>query len=184
MGMSAKLQKLSKTNNSPAASAAKIGIRRNVLAELGEAHVFDCYAGDGHMFRAVWSDAVSYTGCDLKFYPDSRLAFVADNRRVLRAIDLAPFNLFDLDAYGSPWEQLYIIASRRTLAKGETIGLVLTEGQGLKMKMGGMSLALSLLAGVRNRLPGMGRAQDELINRGIRRVAAMMGGEIVRRWEA
>jgi hypothetical protein len=28
--------------------------------------------------------------------------FCANNRRVIRAIDLAPFSIFDLDSYGSP----------------------------------------------------------------------------------
>jgi hypothetical protein len=186
MGMAAKLQNLSKRNNSAGASKAKVLIRQNVLDAIGadKAHVFDAFAGDGHMYRTVWSKAAHCVGCDTEFYLDDRLAFKADNRRVLRAIDLAVFNVFDLNAYGSPWEQAYIIAMRRTLAAGETLGLVLTEGQGLKMKMGGMSAALSRLAGVKMRAPGMGRAQGDLIDRAIRRLGVMMGGRVTKRWEA
>ena len=112
MRMAAKLRNLAKRNTTPAASAAKITIRSNVLAAIGAetARVFDAFAGDGHMYRAVWSRAAMCVGCDKIHYPDERLAYAADNLRVLRAIDLAPFNIFDLDAHGSPWEQLYIIA--------------------------------------------------------------------------
>lgn len=178
-----------KTDNNPQALRAKIAIRRNVLAAIGaaEAHVLDAYAGDGHLYREVWHEAASYVGCDLKFYPgDDRLAYVVDNIRLLRTLDLSRFNVVDLDAYGSPWEQVYIVASRRPrLAPGELLGLILTEGQGLKLKMGGMSRALAKLAGMqRHFLPGLGRAQDELLNRALARTATMLGGEIVRRWDA
>jgi len=65
------------------------------------AKVFDAFAGEGQMYSSVWNGADRYVGCDLKYRPDGRLMFAADNRRVLRAIDLAEFNIFDLDAYGS-----------------------------------------------------------------------------------
>ncbi len=186
MGMASHVKNLTKRNNTSVATSAKITIRRNVLDVIGadRAQVFDAYAGDGHMYRGVWSSAAGYIGCDLKFYSDDRKAFVADNRRVLRTIDLAPFNLFDLDAYGSPWEQLCIIAARRRLAAGESFGLVLTEGDGLKLKMGGMPIALSQLAGVRDKMPGLATAQSDIINRAIARIATMMGGTVTRRWEA
>jgi hypothetical protein len=61
---------------------------------------------------------------------------------------------------------------------------VLTEGDGLKMKMGGMPIALSMLAGVRDRLPGLAAAQDDIINRAIRSVSTIMGATVARRWEA
>ena len=186
MGMAAKLQNVAKRNSTPSANNAKAAVRQNVLDVMGadKCHVFDAFAGDGHLYRAVWAKAASCVGCDLKFYNDERMAYVSDNRRVLRMIDLAPFNLFDLDSYGSPWEQLYIIAARRKLKPGEQLGLILTEGQGLKLKMGGMSIALSVLAGVRMNMPGMGRAQNELIDRALQRVEKMMGGTIVKRWQA
>ncbi len=175
-------------NTSATANTAKITIRRRVLEVIGvdKASVFDAFAGSGVMHKHIWSEAASYTGCDLEFYSDdNRLAFAADNRRVLRAIDLDGFNLFDLDAYGSPWEQLYIIASRRKLQPGEAIGVCLTEGQGLKLKMGGMSSALAKLSGITlGNMQGLGSAQSELIDRAIRRIAQIMDGDVVRRWEA
>ena len=67
------------------------------------------------MYSAVWKDTALYTGCDQKLQHDGRLMFCADNRRVLRAIDLAPFSIFDLNSYGSPWVQAIIIADRPVL---------------------------------------------------------------------
>src|SRR5882724_8409621 len=117
-------------DNTPKAFKAKVAIRRNVLAAIRPdcTVVFDAFAGTGKMFSEVWKDADRYTGCDLKPQRDSRLMFCADNRRVMRAINLAEFNIFDLDSYGSPWVQAVILADRRRVAPGEQIGLILTEG--------------------------------------------------------
>lgn len=182
-------QKLANTlprDNSPSATRAKIVIRRNVLDAIGaeHAHVFDAFAGSGHMHAAVWSAAASYVGCDEKFFRDDRLAYVADNCRVMRAIDLAPFNVFDFDAYGSPWEQVLILIARRPLTAGERFGVVLTDGQGLNMRMGATSTAFAKVAGIRAVLAGMGAERDHLIDRAVGRLGWLMGAKIERRWEA
>lgn len=176
----------SKTNNAPAAHKAKVQIRRNVMDAIGIVRVFDAFAGDGGMWRAVWSEARHYVGCDLEWYRDARLAYVADNRRVLRAIDLGEFNTFDLDAYGSPWEQALILADRRPVAAGEKIGLLLTEGSGLKLKMGGFPGALRMLAGIRAGAVGggTGASRAELNDRAIAGLAKRMNCNVLNRWEA
>lgn len=188
MGMAALLKDLPKVASTARATNAKIAIRKRVLEEIGrdKARVFDAFAGEGLMYREVWSEASSYIGCDKLFFRDDRLCFAADNRRVLRALNLAPFNLFDLDAYGSPWEQMFIIAHRRRLMPDERVGVVLTEGEGMKMKMGGMSIPLAQLAGVHHFLAGAGtmQAQGEIITRAMDRAAKLMGGHVDRRWEA
>jgi hypothetical protein len=174
-------------DNEPSAVRAKAQIRERVLTGIGpeQAQVFDAFAGEGIMYREVWREAASYVGCDQeKFVRDERLAFVGDNRRVMRCIDLGAYNVFDFDAYGSPWEQVYLMIKRRKVAPGEKIGVVLTEGQGMKMDMGGMSGALSLIAGVRQYMPGMGAAQQQIINRAISRTAMMMGATIENHWQA
>lgn len=93
-----------KTDNAPGRVKAKIELRGEVLAWIGpdQAQVFDAFSGDGGMHAAVWHAAAGYVGCDEKWYRDERTTFVADNRRVMRAIDLARFNVFDFDAYGAP----------------------------------------------------------------------------------
>ena len=176
----------SKTNNNVNAHKAKVQIRRNVMAAIGIVSVFDAFAGDGGMWRGVWCEARRYVGCDLEWYRDARLAYVADNRRVLRAIDLREFNVIDLDAYGSPWEQALIVADRRPVAPGEKIGILLTEGSGLKLKMGGFPGALRMLAGIRSGAVGggTGASRAELNDRAIAGLAKRMNCTVLHRWEA
>lgn len=180
------LAKPSKTNNAPAAHAAKVQIRRNVLAEMGpeSARIFDAFAGDGAMWRSVWKEGAAYVGCDLKWYRDERLAYVADNRRVMRAIDLSAFNCYDLDSYGSPWTQVAILVARRLVKPGEVLGLVLTEGSGLKLKFGGYPDALRHFANLKG-VPADGAlGRHELVDRAIRGVCRRMGVKVVKRWDA
>jgi hypothetical protein len=164
----------------------KAQIRRYVIDALTPARtvVFDAFAGEGRMFAAVWKDAAGYVGCDEEWHNDDRCCFVGDNRRVLRAIDLAPFTCFDLDAYGSPWDQLTIIAARRRLKPGERLGLLLTDGTWLKTR------AKDPVRGLRDALPVKlvtpipYSVHDELIARAVRRLVGRMGGRVTRVWSA
>lgn len=175
-----------KIRNHEASFDAKVAIRQNVLDAIGadEARVFEAYAGAGEMHRAVWHRASSCVGCDLEWFSGSRLAFVADNRRVLRTIDLGRFNIFDLDAFGSPWEQAIIVAARRRVAAGERIGMVLTDGSGLTLKQGGLPLALAELAGLSQRLTGVARWQEKVIDRALTGLMRRMRCRIDERWQA
>lgn len=173
-----------KTNNHRKSRGAKATLRRNVMREIGAVRVFDGFAGSGRMHRDVWRDAEHYVGCDMRWYRDDRAAYVADNRRVLRAIDLSEFNLFDLDAYGSPWEKVIIIAARRTVSRGEMIGICLTDGSGLNLKMGGLPGALREIAQLSGTPSGAARMHDEIIDRAIGGLARRMRCEVVARWDA
>jgi hypothetical protein len=184
--ISADLLRYGKRDNSKPAEGAKTRIREMVLAAIGadQARVFDCFAGEGAMHRAVWHQAAEYVGCDRQWFQDDRKVYVGDNRRVLRAIDLTRFTIFDVDSWGSPWEQLYIIAARRPLAPDERLGLVITEGLGLKQNMGGTSKAMAKLARIKTHMPGMGAARNDLIERALRRLCEMMHAGVERRWQA
>ena len=179
---------VTKVDNSHAGVAAKVEVRQRVLNALTPARavVFDAFAGTGQMYEAVWHAAAGYVGCDERWHADDRRCFVADNRRVLRCIDLAPFTCFDLDAYGSPWEQALIIAARRPrLALGERLGLVFTEGTSLYTRFSSVPHAMREAAGL---LPavslGAGRLHDALIARAVRGVVRRMGGAVVKEWRA
>ncbi len=139
-----------KTDTHPASRAAKLDLRRRVLLELvGEARVLDVFCGRGEMYQGAWRDAASYIGCDERAWERTDPPrFVADNRRVLRCVDLQAFNVFDLDAYGSPWEQMTILAARRTWAPGERGAVVLTDGSSLKLRWGGRPRAMAAMAGL------------------------------------
>jgi hypothetical protein len=180
-----KLARVGQIKNAHASKPAKIEIRRHVLDAIGrEAAVFDAFAGTGEMFRSIWHEARAYVGCDLEWHRDGRLAYVCDNRRVMRCIDLAPFALFDLDAHGSPWEQATILAARRPVAVGERVGIVLTEGSGLNLKTGKLGNALGQLVGMTVRLDGMMRWQDEILTRAIEGLARRMRCDVEARWQA
>jgi hypothetical protein len=173
----------------PGGKAAKVEIRRSVVDALGgPARVFEAFAGAGGLYRAIWRISVaSYVGCDQRWYQDERRAFVADNRRVLRAIDLSAFNLFDLDAYGSPWEQATIIAARRKLAAGERVGLVVTEGLGSAYRNGVVPHAVTLLVGARNRtLAGaaLNARRADMHKAIFAELAQRMGARVERFWKA
>jgi hypothetical protein len=164
----------------------KLQIRRSVLQAVTpeRAVVFDAFAGTGQMWGHVWKDAAAYVGCDEAWHNDARCCFVADNRRVLRAIDLTPFTCFDLDAYGSPWDQLGIIAARRHLAPGERIGIVLTEGTWLKTRSKDPVRGLRVALPRKLITPIPHSVHDELIARALRHLVGRMGGRITRTWVA
>lgn len=115
-----------------------------------------------------------------------RVMYVADNCRVMRAIDLSPFNCFDHDSWGSPWQTVAVMCARRPVAPGERIGIVLTEGSGLKIKMGTIPFSLAYMARVDPKIRGAsGRdGQAKIIARAINEMARRMNCRIVRRWEA
>jgi hypothetical protein len=174
-----------KTDNNPQAFKAKVAIRRNVLDAIGaDRGVFDAFAGSGEMYSAVWKSAKLYTGCDLKPQSDGRLMFCADNRRVLRAIELQPFSIFDLDSYGSPWVQAIIIADRRRVAAGERIGLVMTEGAGFAYKSNIVPEAIAILTGLRTGIVGLSKKQDAVIDKAIAGLARRMNCKVIKRWQA
>jgi hypothetical protein len=176
-----------KTNSSPALLQAKVTLRQNVKAALGgpeACRVFDAFAGEGVLYRACWKDCALYAGCDEVWFKDERRLYVGDNLRVLRAIDLKPFNLFDLDAYGSCWEQAAIVAARRQLEPGERIGVVLTEGTSLKMRLGGMPNAMLHMAKLRKGLPRPNAHRGAVLDRAIANFAAKLDAEILHRWQA
>lgn len=155
------------------------------MAELDRPAVFDAFAGSGRMHQRVYRTAAHYVGCDLVWYRDmARMAFVADNRRVLRAIDLHEFNLFDFDAYGSPWEQCLILANRRKVRSGEKVGLVLTDGSALNMKLSGMPLALRAIARFESVPAGANQLRDDVFDRALVGLADRMMCRIIRRWQA
>lgn len=175
-----------KKHNASGALHAKVAMRRNVLEYIGpsSAHVFDAFAGPGEMHRAVWRDAASYLGCDEEWFRDERRVFVADNQTVLRSLDLGAFNVFDLDAFGSPWECATIVASRRKVKPGELVGLCLTDGSGLRMKLSGVPHALARLAGVSGNVKLANRGHAAMFDAALREVCSRMGAEVVKRWRA
>lgn len=179
---------VTKINNHRGGRAAKVDIRERVLEALTPEGtiVFDAFAGTGVMWSAVWRRAAGYVGCDEEWSRDERCCYVADNRRVLRCIDLGAFTCFDLDSYGSPWEQALIIAARRRpMNPGERLALVITEGSYLRMRFSKVPRAMRQAAGVMPAVEfGAGHMHDALIARAVYGIARRMRGRVIREWRA
>jgi hypothetical protein len=138
-----------KCDNASAAHAAKIQLRRNVLGCVSNASVLDCFCGHGEMWRGAWVDAAAYVGCDQRpVQPQDPPRFWCDNLMLLRSLDLRQFNVFDLDAYGSPWSQMIVIAARRLWKPGELGAVVITDGSNMHSRYGGRCAGLQDLLGV------------------------------------
>lgn len=98
--------------------AEKVALRVLAVTELGEPrdiHVLDAYHGHGHVWRAV--ERVLPEGWNVHLFAVDNQARRAstlkvDNVRLLASIDLARFDLIDLDAYGWPVHQLIHCAGR------------------------------------------------------------------------
>lgn len=163
--MKAKRSLRKKTHNGELALDAKIELRENVLAEIPQARVFDGFCGpSGEMHRSVWNRASSYLGVDTAWLQsDTRRRFVCECSLVLRSIDLQPFDVFDFDAFGSPWSEALILAARRKWAPGERGALVLTDGSANKMKFGPFGAMQQLV----------GKAHHKSLREPMRRAAVM-----------
>lgn len=150
-----------KTDNSEVAHQAKLELRQMVLDEVPHARVFDAFCGTGTMFREVWRRADAYVGCDTRpWSKESPPRFVADNLRLMRCIDLGLFNVFDFDAYGSPWEQMDLLLARRKWKSGERGAVVLTDGSVMKLRTGFPVAAIRRLTGVAQNVPTIAPARD------------------------
>jgi len=78
------------------------------------------------MRRLAYKNVKGWLGVDKD--RSSPEAIHADNTLVLRSIDLSRFNVFDIDAFGMPWHQAWIISQRRPIEKGEKVGIAMTSG--------------------------------------------------------
>lgn len=169
-----------KTHNRRSMLGTKVELRQRVLEHVKPARVLDCFCGEGAMRDAVWKAAAHYTGIDQNFtWPPRFRRFVGDNRRILRALDLSAFNVFDLDAFGSPWHVALIIAHRRRWAPGELGAIVFTDGSGMNTRFGAMSHDIVALIGAKCGVPSA-KAHEHLHPMLIRAWARRAGVKLAR----
>jgi hypothetical protein len=106
---------LTKTNNSH--HKVKVELRADAIRGLGKdrVRVLDAFAGDSLIWESVAKELpdVSFDvlKIDKKPYSDPKI-IVGDNRKVMPSLDLAEFDLIDLDAWGIPQDQLRLCAER------------------------------------------------------------------------
>lgn len=117
-----------KTNS---ALTAKVELRQSVLERLGvdSPRVLDCFCAGGEMWRAAYGGTDNYLGLDKNQFDDERRTVVCDNTRFLRhySLDLDQFDVFDLDAFGSPAYPLAIICQRLRWSRVDKVAVFLTD---------------------------------------------------------
>lgn len=122
-----------KTNN--AKTNAKKELRMSVIENIPSPKVLEVFCGDGEMYRAVWKDAEKYTGIDkIKFF-DERHTICGDAEKAIRLVGVNDYNIYDIDAYGSPYEILDYIVSKID-QENKKIGFVITDGVNMDLKLG------------------------------------------------
>jgi hypothetical protein len=100
-----------------------------------DARVLDLFCGNGEMYRRVYRDRVMfYHGLDKKNIHDYKICELQNNLIYIQHNDLSQYNTFDLDDYGAPWKQLYLIL--RKLPSGEYTFFI-TDGLVVHMEIDG-----------------------------------------------
>ena len=119
----------------------KVKIRHHVLEKLGvdNPRILDAFCAKGEMWRDAYGETDNYVGLDLEKFIDKRNTVICDNVRYLRQADLDQFDIFDLDAFGSPFECLAVIAHRIKWSRTKRVGIVLTDGTGVNSKFNAMN---------------------------------------------
>lgn len=102
-----------KTNNDLTTIEKKIQLRLNSLPKKDTVYVLDAFAGEGILWKEVQKKTkkqIKTLSIDEKQY--NKISLKGDNRKFLKSLDLDFFDIIDLDAYGSPSNQLMILKEK------------------------------------------------------------------------
>jgi hypothetical protein len=102
-----------KTNNDLNTIEKKIQLRLNSLPTKDLIYILDAFAGEGLLWKEVQkrtNKQIKILSIDEKEY--RKISLKGDNRKFLKSIDLNYFDIIDLDAYGSPSNQLMILKEK------------------------------------------------------------------------
>lgn len=159
------------TQHHSSAKTAKVELRRWLVEQLGgiaAVRVLDCFCAKGALWEKAYDKTSAYLGLDIRRFDDERRTIVGDSRRFLRHRDvhLSEWNLFDLDAFGSPLEHMAIICHRLRVPAGQRVGFVLTDGTGFNAKLNSINSGLLRYVGmVRHRGSKVqDRYRDDIFN--------------------
>lgn len=162
-----------KTDNGP--KSAKKKLREIALNGIESPSVLEFFCGAGESFRAVWHNAKNYTGVDLKAFNDERHTICGDAISVAKTIDVDKYNIFDLDAYGSPYTVLDILSKR--IKNYNKIAFIVTDGICIDLRMGNVCEGVQVLTGIKNRrLARANVLHYEIIKKIVNVVAERMSG--------
>jgi hypothetical protein len=160
---------------------AKIKVRKFVVDSLKnkDPMILDCFAAKGKMWELAYDKTPNYLGIDMKLYLDDRKMICADNLSYLKSADLDQFDIFDLDAYGSPMNAIAIIAKRFQWRTKTEIGIVFTDGTGFNAKMSGTSKKYAAWLGLQSipKIKSHLDYRDDLIKMAIIKCAEIAGAK-------
>jgi hypothetical protein len=137
-----------KTNN--AKISAKKDIREFVMSQIAKQSVLEVFSGLGEMYNSVWHKADDYQGIDKVKVFDSRDTLCGDVHKLIRRADVQRFNIFDIDAYGSPYEILDYIT--QTIRPCGDVAFVLTDGTNMDLKLGRVCKGIRNFVGIENHI--------------------------------
>lgn len=156
------------------ALTAKVEIRRWLVEQLGgidAVRVLDCFCAKGMLWERAYDRTRAYLGLDVRRFDDDRATITGDSRRFLRHRDVAleRWNLFDLDAFGSPLEHLALVANRLRVPPGQRVGFVLTDGAGFNARMNSTPKGLLAYVGISRHRGAHVQAElrDEVFSRAV-----------------
>ena len=166
-----------KTDNAKITS--KVDIRKESLKFIKDSSVLEVFCGAGEMYKDVWQEANNYTGIDKRKFFDKRHTLCGDALSVVKQIDISGYNIFDIDAYGSPYHILLEIAQRIDL---DHVSFCITDGTNMDLKMGRVSRGLREILGAENKILKKAHiVHDLLISQVIDRIASITSMEVVKK---
>lgn len=168
-----------KTDN--AKNTSKINIRKMVLDKFDKSHVFDAFYGEGAMYDDVWYKADSHVGCDLrKIFTKKTKIHCGNNLKFIKANSMKRFNIFDLDAYGSPYEQMDEIIKKIQHNNIEKTAFCITDGVQMDLRMGRICKGLRVMTEINtSRVTSIYKEHDNLIKLVILNTARRLNKSVV-----
>ena len=99
------------------------------------ARVLDLFCGNGEMYNRAYKGRVEYYhGVDIEKIHDPKICTLTNNIAYITQNTLDDFNVFDLDDYGTPWKQLYLILKK---LKRDEVTIFVTDGLVMHQKVDG-----------------------------------------------
>jgi hypothetical protein len=99
------------------------------------ARVLDLFCGNGEMYNRVYKGRVEYYhGVDKEKIHNPKICTLTNNIVYITQNNLDDFNVFDLDDYGTPWKQLYLILKK---LKRDEVTIFVTDGLVMRQKIDG-----------------------------------------------
>lgn len=134
-----------KTNNAKINAKEKLRYFKNI----NDLSVLDIFCGSGEMFKKTWKDAKNYEGIDIKKYDenDKRILHIGDAPAIIKNLtNINKFDIFDIDAYGSPYECLFLLSNKITVNKEKHF--IITDGIEIDLRMGNIEQFFSILSNI------------------------------------